>query len=336
MTRVLCNPIQLREEKGFHGRLLLLCCQTGLRALAVRGHSPAQSRALEASHPEPQQLRASALRPASLGGMDAAVDWYLAVPLLFTILAVILASLFVKLRSSEGDKAAEAAAAKEGGAEPRVREAQAGAAAARVDGGGRSQDGDGREQQPPKTRLEEEDVPESGRRGPGEEIGAGDPKEEGKGTRGEDAAAAQARTEEAGQQSHPQEVKVPSQAAAAAAAAAVEVGEEEEEEEEEEDEEEEESKEEDQESENEKLVVKEPETEDGSCFEDDGRNLSGHTGSSVDEQFSFKYSPGKLRGNQYKTMMTKEELEEEQRLLQTILPSSWFVGAGLLSEMKTI
>ncbi|KAJ6660466.1 hypothetical protein lerEdw1_017890 [Lerista edwardsae] len=34
----------------------------------------------------------------------------------------------------------------------------------------------------------------------------------------------------------------------------------------------------------------------------------------VDEEFSFKYSPGKLRGNQYKTMMTKEELEEEQRV----------------------
>lgn len=31
------------------------------------------------------------------------------------------------------------------------------------------------------------------------------------------------------------------------------------------------------------------------------------------EAFSFKYSPGKLRGNQYKKMMTKEELEEEQR-----------------------
>ncbi|XP_035890080.1 matrix-remodeling-associated protein 7 isoform X5 [Phyllostomus discolor] len=31
------------------------------------------------------------------------------------------------------------------------------------------------------------------------------------------------------------------------------------------------------------------------------------------EAFSFKYSPGKLRGNQYKRMMTKEELEEEQR-----------------------
>ncbi|XP_045046083.2 matrix-remodeling-associated protein 7 isoform X2 [Desmodus rotundus] len=32
------------------------------------------------------------------------------------------------------------------------------------------------------------------------------------------------------------------------------------------------------------------------------------------EAFSFKYSPGKLRGNQYKKMMTKEELEEEQRI----------------------
>ncbi|XP_015414726.1 PREDICTED: matrix-remodeling-associated protein 7 isoform X2 [Myotis davidii] len=28
----------------------------------------------------------------------------------------------------------------------------------------------------------------------------------------------------------------------------------------------------------------------------------------------FKYSPGKLRGSQYKRMMTKEELEEEQRI----------------------
>ena len=31
------------------------------------------------------------------------------------------------------------------------------------------------------------------------------------------------------------------------------------------------------------------------------------------EAFAFRYSPGKLRGNQYKKMMTKEELEEEQR-----------------------
>lgn len=40
----------------------------------------------------------------------------------------------------------------------------------------------------------------------------------------------------------------------------------------------------------------------------------------ADETFSFKYSPGKLRGNQYKSMMTKEELEEEQRYVE--LPSS--------------
>ncbi|XP_008562308.1 PREDICTED: matrix-remodeling-associated protein 7 [Galeopterus variegatus] len=32
------------------------------------------------------------------------------------------------------------------------------------------------------------------------------------------------------------------------------------------------------------------------------------------EGFSFKYSPGKLRGNQYKKLMTQEELEEEQRV----------------------
>ncbi|XP_020922222.1 matrix-remodeling-associated protein 7 isoform X2 [Sus scrofa] len=32
------------------------------------------------------------------------------------------------------------------------------------------------------------------------------------------------------------------------------------------------------------------------------------------EAFAFRYSPGKLRGNQYKKMMTKEELEEEQRV----------------------
>ncbi|XP_053938935.1 matrix-remodeling-associated protein 7 isoform X2 [Cuculus canorus] len=57
------------------------------------------------------------------------------------------------------------------------------------------------------------------------------------------------------------------------------------------------AEEEDPDSENEKLVVREPEDEEA-----------------TDEPFSFKYSPGKLRGNQYKSMMTKEELEEEQRV----------------------
>ncbi|XP_033623193.1 matrix-remodeling-associated protein 7 isoform X2 [Fukomys damarensis] len=32
------------------------------------------------------------------------------------------------------------------------------------------------------------------------------------------------------------------------------------------------------------------------------------------EAFSFQYSPGQLRGNQYKKMMTQEELEEERRI----------------------
>lgn len=41
--------------------------------------------------------------------MDVAVDLYLAVPLLFAVLAVILASVFVKLRATDGDKAAETA-----------------------------------------------------------------------------------------------------------------------------------------------------------------------------------------------------------------------------------
>ncbi|XP_054545011.1 matrix-remodeling-associated protein 7 isoform X3 [Talpa occidentalis] len=31
------------------------------------------------------------------------------------------------------------------------------------------------------------------------------------------------------------------------------------------------------------------------------------------EAFSFRYSPGKLRGSQYRKMMSQEELEEEQR-----------------------
>nr|XP_021144282.1 matrix-remodeling-associated protein 7 isoform X2 [Columba livia] len=59
------------------------------------------------------------------------------------------------------------------------------------------------------------------------------------------------------------------------------------------------AQEEDPDSENEKLMVREPEDEDEDA---------------ADETFSFKYSPGKLRGNQYKSMMTKEELEEEQRV----------------------
>ncbi|XP_059989698.1 matrix-remodeling-associated protein 7 [Lagenorhynchus albirostris] len=46
----------------------------------------------------------------------------------------------------------------------------------------------------------------------------------------------------------------------------------------------------------------------------EGPSLAGPEEDDGGEAFSFKYSPGKLRGNQYRKMMTKEELEEEQRV----------------------
>ncbi|XP_033702746.1 matrix-remodeling-associated protein 7 isoform X1 [Delphinus delphis] len=46
----------------------------------------------------------------------------------------------------------------------------------------------------------------------------------------------------------------------------------------------------------------------------EGPPLAGPEEDDGGEAFSFKYSPGKLRGNQYRKMMTKEELEEEQRV----------------------
>ncbi|XP_061199937.1 LOW QUALITY PROTEIN: uncharacterized protein LOC133207226 [Neopsephotus bourkii] len=46
------------------------------------------------------------------GRMDVAVDLYLAIPLLFTILALILASVFVKLQGAEGQRPQEPTLAK--------------------------------------------------------------------------------------------------------------------------------------------------------------------------------------------------------------------------------
>ncbi|KAM7145747.1 matrix-remodeling-associated protein 7 isoform 2-T2 [Macrochelys suwanniensis] len=223
--------------------------------------------------------------------MDMAVDLYLAVPLLFTVLAVILASVFVKLRAAEGDKAAEAAKGegspgKEAGARAAAEQGEE-----RQDGEGEGKEGDAlKEEGIPSGEKDEEGAKDEGRRIPVEEIGV----EEGKAKRAEEKEEQQpkeeavaARTAKADKQSHPPEMNIPR---------AAEAVEEEEEEEEEEDDDDDESKEEDQDWEKERLVVKEPELDD------------------VDEQISFKYSPGKLRGNQYKTMMTKEELEEEQRV----------------------
>lgn len=190
--------------------------------------------------------------------MDVAVDLYVAVPLLFTVLAVILASVFVKLRYSEEDKATEPAAAAK-------KEGEAKASAAAVDRtDGQALQKDGREleaagAEPRKEKGEEEEAAvisrEAGRDAV-EEIGAEEGtngekeerlREKGKGEEEvEDEAAPQALKAE--QRSHVQEErKVSGQAerdAVAAAPVALEEQEEDEEEEEEDDddEEEEESK----------------------------------------------------------------------------------------------
>ncbi|XP_075575874.1 matrix-remodeling-associated protein 7 [Pelecanus crispus] len=190
--------------------------------------------------------------------MDVAVDLYLAVSLLFTVLALVLASVFVRLRGGAGERAAE-----------RPREPAAAEPA--------REGGPGGEAAAPEAAGAAEGPEDEGGRVPVEEVGAG---EEGKEAAGEQRAA------------EPGPAAEPSPAAAESIprqppAEPREPGQREDAE----------SKEEDPDSENEKLVVREPEDEDAE-----------------DETFSFKYSPGKLRGNQYKSMMTKEELEEEQRV----------------------
>ncbi|TFK01616.1 Kinesin-like KIF2A [Platysternon megacephalum] len=225
--------------------------------------------------------------------MDVAVDLYLAVPLLFTVLAVILASVFVKLRATEGDKAAETAKGEGSQGKEATEQGEE-----RKDGEGEGKEGEAlKEEGIPRGEKDEEGAKDEGRRIPVEEIGV----EEGKAKRAEEneeqqqrkeeAVAAAARTAKADKQSHPQEMNIPRQAAEAV-----------EEEEEEEEDDDDESKEEDQDWEKERLVVNEPDLDDA-----------------ADEKISFKYSPGKLRGNQYKTMMTKEELEEEQRYVELLL-----------------
>ncbi|XP_068269374.1 matrix-remodeling-associated protein 7 isoform X2 [Nyctibius grandis] len=248
--------------------------------------------------------------------MDVAVDLYLAVPLLFTVLALVLASVFVRLRGGEGERAAEPP--REPAAAEPAREGGPGGEAA-AEGAG-----------PPATKGPEDE----GGRVPVEEVGAGEQGKEAAGERREAVAEpvpAAAENIPAAEpipgaaESIPRQPPAEPIPAAEPVSAAVESiprqppAE---------PREEAESKipplgaslgsglghtgqaeggcdhtalsskaeEEDPDSENEKLVVRELEDEDA-----------------ADETFSFKYSPGKLRGNQYKSMMTKEELEEEQR-----------------------
>ncbi|KAM6344061.1 matrix-remodeling-associated protein 7 isoform 5-T14 [Alca torda] len=248
--------------------------------------------------------------------MDVAVDLYVAVPLLFTVLAIVLASVFVRLRGGERERAAERS--REPAAAEPAREGGPGAgdeaaAAAPEEAGPAAAEG----------------PEDEGARVPVEEVGAG---EEGKEAAGEQREAVAepgpaAEPSPAAAESIPRpppaesiprpppadpqepgnredtESKIPPLSASPGSSlghtgqaeggcdhAALSSK----------------AEEEDPDSENEKLVVREPEDEDA-----------------ADETFSFKYSPGKLRGNQYKSMMTKEELEEEQRTLILVNTGLW-------------
>ncbi|XP_039572191.1 matrix-remodeling-associated protein 7 isoform X6 [Passer montanus] len=208
--------------------------------------------------------------------MELALDLYLAVPLLCTVLALVLASVFLRLRGGGGERAAEPAREGGPGAE---------AAAAAADKG----------------------PEDEGSRVPVEEVGVGDEGKEAVAEQREEAAEPgpaaepspaaaesiprqppeeprhppeQPRQPPEEPRQPPEEPRQPPEQPRLPAHR-----------------EDAESKEEEVDSENEKLVVREPEDEDA-----------------ADEKFSFKYSPGKLRGNQYKSMMSKEELEEEQRV----------------------
>ncbi|KAM6240270.1 matrix-remodeling-associated protein 7 isoform 2-T2 [Spheniscus humboldti] len=238
--------------------------------------------------------------------MDVAVDLYLAVPLLFTVLALVLASVFVRLRRGEGERAAERPR-EPAAAEPAREGGPGGEAAAAPEGAGpgpAAAEGPGDERA--RVPVEEVGAGEEGKEAAGERREATEPEPEPGPAAEPSPAAAESipREPPAEPRESPAEPREPGhredaeskipplgaspgsslghagQAEDGCGHAALSSK----------------AEEEDPDSENEKLVMREPEDEDA-----------------ADETFSFKYSPGKLRGNQYKSMMTKEELEEEQR-----------------------
>ncbi|XP_077044234.1 matrix-remodeling-associated protein 7 isoform X2 [Agelaius phoeniceus] len=252
--------------------------------------------------------------------MDLPVDSYLAVPLLFTVLALVLASVFLRLRGGGGERAAERP--REPAAEPAREGGPGGEAAAPAEGpedeGSRvpveevGVGGEGKEavteqreaaaepgpaaepspaaaesiprqppeepRQPPEEprQLPEEprQPPEEPRQPPEEPRQPPEqPRQPGHREDAESKIPPLGASPGSGL-GHPGQAEDTSGHEALSSHA----------------------EEEEVDSENEKLVVREPEDEDA-----------------AEETFSFKYSPGKLRGNQYKSMMSKEELEEEQR-----------------------
>ncbi|XP_036250537.1 matrix-remodeling-associated protein 7 isoform X6 [Molothrus ater] len=221
--------------------------------------------------------------------MDLPVDSYLAVPLLFTVLALVLASVFLRLRGGGGERAAERP--REPAAEPAREGGPGGEAAAPAEG-----------------------PEDEGSRVPVEEVGVGGEGKEAVTERREAAAepgpaaepspaAAESIPRQPPEEPRqpPEEPRQPPEQPRQPPEEPRQLPEEPRQPPEQPRQpghrEDAESKEEEVDSENEKLVVREPEDEDA-----------------AEETFSFKYSPGKLRGNQYKSMMSKEELEEEQRV----------------------
>ncbi|XP_015501399.1 matrix-remodeling-associated protein 7 isoform X6 [Parus major] len=212
--------------------------------------------------------------------MDLAVDLYLAVPLLFTVLALVLASVFLRLRGGGGERAAERP--REPAAEP-----------AREGGPGGEAAAEGPEDEGSRVPVEEVGVGDEGKEAVAEQRDTA--AEPGPAAEPSPAAAesiprqppAEPRQPPEEPRQPPEEPRQPPEEPRQPPEEPRQPGHREDAE----------SKEEEVDSENEKLVVREPEDEDA-----------------ADETFSFKYSPGKLRGNQYKSMMSKEELEEEQRV----------------------
>ncbi|XP_029456274.1 matrix-remodeling-associated protein 7 isoform X2 [Rhinatrema bivittatum] len=212
--------------------------------------------------------------------MDGALDLYSLLPLLVTVLALLLASLFVKLRSGGERRGQEPAECREAAAAEEQEESDR---EQREDGEeGEEKAAEGRREAEVKAPKATEAKEEKAIRGEGGEKPERIPVEEsGIGMGGE---RERARTVQAEKQSPPQaQLAAPSKTT------------EEDDEEVEVEEEEEESKEE-------------------TCESESKRIMNTDIANDADEEFSFKYSPGKLRGSQYEKMMTKEELEEEQRV----------------------
>ncbi|XP_018411189.1 PREDICTED: matrix-remodeling-associated protein 7 isoform X2 [Nanorana parkeri] len=177
--------------------------------------------------------------------MELEGDFSLTVPLIFTALAVILATLWVKLRSTGEKQPAEES--HEAEVKERVTETL-------------EEERDDKEDHAAEEEVPERTVTETA---PVEEVGAAEKLPAAKESEMDATECEEKATTPSSQSSQ--------------------------------EEEEEDSKEEDVETENDK-VLKISEADDAD-----------------DEDFSFKYLPGKLRGSDYENMLTKDELEEEQR-----------------------